>query len=136
MAFYASKLPHGLKIEHDGQTVILNGANIGEDLANPSNNGSPREHRRRLYGYGLTELPTAKAEAFEAWKLSVTTKDGQKVANGFAALENGAILGPFRSIADAEKEIAAMSGIVTTGFEGVDPVKEAKKKDGVKTRED
>ena len=68
MSFYACKLPHGLKVEHGGQTVILHGANIGEELDNPSKNGSPRENRQRVYGFGLTELPDSQTEAFEAWR--------------------------------------------------------------------
>lgn len=137
MSFYACKLPHGLKVEHGGQTIILHGANIGEELDNPSKNGSPRENRQRVYGFGLTELSDAATEAFEAWRKEVTTgPDGGKIKNGFVAFENGSILGPFKTRADAEKECAAVASIVQTGTEGVDPEVEAKKKGGVKTRDD
>lgn len=136
MSFYACKLPSGLKVEHGGQTVILHGANIGEELDNPSKNGSPRENRQRVYGFGLTELSDSQTEAFEAWRREVTTHNGEKIKGGFVAFDNGSILGPFKSRADAEKECAAVSSIVQTGTEGVDPEVEAKKKGGVKTRED
>lgn len=139
MSFYACKLPHGLEVESNGQTIVLLGANIGEELDNPSKNGSPRENRARVYGFGLTELNDRQTEAFEAWKTEVTTKDGKPLRDGgFPAFENGLILGPFKSRADAEKECAAVSSIVTSGFEGVDPVEEEKKKTGTKvtTRED
>lgn len=139
MPFYACKLPHGLEVETGGQTIILHGANIGEEIDNPSKNGSPRENRARVFGFGLTELNDRQTEAFEAWKTEVTAKDGKPLRDGgFPAFENGLILGPFKSRADAEKECAAVASIVTTGFEGVDPVEEENKKTGtkVKTRED
>lgn len=134
---YACNLPHGLEIHHHGQLVTLHGANIGEELDNPSKNGSPRDNRTRVYGFGLTELNDAQAEAFESWKTEVTTKDGKPLADGgFPAFENGNILGPFKSRADAEKEVAALASIVQTGFEGVDPEAEKDKKGGVTTRKD
>lgn len=137
MPFYACKLPHGLKVEHGGTTITLFGANIGEELDNPSKNGVPRESRHRVYGFGLTEVSETQREAFEAWKTSVTTRDGQKVKGGFVAFDNGSILGPFKSRSDAEKECATVNSIIQTGFEGVDPEEEAAKKTGgVKTRED
>lgn len=139
MPFYACKLPHGLEVEHAGQTVVLLGANIGEELDNPSKNGEPRENRSRVYGFGLTELNERQTEAFEAWKTEVTTKDGKPLRDGgFPAFENGLILGPFKSRADAEKECASIASIVTTGFEGVDPAAEEKKTTGTKveTRKD
>ena len=140
MSFYACKLPHGLEVETGGQTIVLHGANIGEELDNPSKNGSPRENRARVYGFGLTELNDRQTEAFEAWKLEVTTKDGKPIRDGgFPAFENGLILGPFKSRAEAEKECAAVASIVTSGFEGVDPEedeKSKKKTNKVTTRED
>lgn len=140
MPFYACKLPQGLEVEVNGQTITLCGANIGEELDNPSKNGSPRENRSRVYGFGLTELNERQTEAFEAWKKEVThDPDGKPLRNsGFPAFENGLILGPFKTRADAEKEVAAVSSIVTTGFEGVDPEEEKKKKTGTKveTRDD
>ena len=138
MPFYACKLPHGLHVDHQGTTIILHGGNIGEELDNPSKNGSPRENRQRVYGFGLTEVSDKQGEAFESWRTEVTTHEGQKIKDGFVAFENGSILGPFKSRADAEKECAAVYSIVQTGFEGVDPEVEAAKKKGVavKTRDD
>lgn len=141
MPFYACKLPHGLEVDHGGQTIVLHGANIGEELDALSKNGSPRENRSRVYGFGLTELNERQTEAFEAWKTEVTTKDGKPLpgGGGFPAFENGLILGPFKSRAEAEKECQAVSSIVTTGFEGVDPEedeKAKKKTNKVETRED
>jgi hypothetical protein len=139
MSFYACKLPHGLHVEHEGTTIILHGGNIGEELENPSKNGSPRENRQRVYGFGLTELSDKQTDAFESWRKEVTTgPDGAKIKDGFVAFDNGSILGPFKTRAEAEKECGAVSSIVTTGFEGVDPEVEAAKKTGVKvkTRED
>lgn len=140
MPFYACKLPHGLEVEHNGQTIVLHGANIGEEIDNPSKNGDPRENRMRVYGFGLTELNAKQAEAFDAWKTEVTTKDGKPLRNGgFPAFENGLILGPFKTRDEAEKECASVSSIVTTGFEGVDPEedeKSDKKTNKVETRKD
>jgi len=138
MTFYACKLPHGLRVDYQGTTIILAGANIGEELDNPSKNGSPRENRQRVYGFGLTEVSDTQTEAFEKWRTEVTTFKGEKLKDGFPAFDNGSILGPFKSRNDAEKECASVSSIVTTGFEGVDPEVEEKKKTGVKvkTRED
>lgn len=127
MPFVACKLPSGLEINHNGQRILLLGANIGEDLENVSRNGSPTDNEARRYGYGLTELDAKKAEAFEHWAGIVTYKngkDGEKLADPFLALENGAIMGPFASKADAIKEIGALHSSVTTGMEGLDPTKE------------
>lgn len=137
MAFYACKLPHGLEVDHNGQIITLHGANIGEELDNPSKNGAPRENRSRVYGFGLTELNDKQTETFEDWRKSVTLNgEGQKVVGGFEAFDNGSILGPFKNAKDAEAECAALSSAISTGFEGVDPEAEEKKKGGVKTRED
>lgn len=139
MSFYACKLPHGLEVESNGQTIVLHGANIGEEVDNPSKNGTPRENRMRVYGFGLTELNERQTAAFEAWKKEVTTHEGKPLRDGgFPAFENGLILGPFKSRDEAEKECAAVSSIVTSGFEGVDPEEEKGKKTGTKveTRED
>lgn len=124
MPFYASKLPFAFEVDHNGQNIILNGSNVGEELDNPSKNGMPREHRSRVYGFGLTELSDKQADAFAAWKESVTMHDGQKVEGGFTAFDNGAILGPFKTAKDAEAECAALSSAINTGFEGFDGEKE------------
>lgn len=128
MSFVACKLPAGLRIDHMGEVIVLHGANIGEDLENVSRNGRPNDNQLRSYGFGLTELDDKKTEAFEAWKSAVTYKEGKKeagkLAEPFAALENGSIQGPFKSIDDARKEVATLHSAVTTGTEGVDPDKE------------
>jgi len=131
MPFVACKLPAGLQIEHKGNILILLGANIGEDLASVSRNGRPNDNASRVAGYGLTELDNGKTETFEDWKNAVTYKDGKKEAgkldHPFLALENHSIVGPFKTIDDARKECRALSGMIETGFEGLDEEAEAKK---------
>lgn len=135
--FYACKLPNGLEVEHRGETIVLAGANIGEELDNVSKNGSPRENRRRVYGFGLTELNDRQAEAFASWKDEVTTKDGKALPDGgFPAFANGLILGPFKSAAEAEKECAVLASAITSGFEGVDPDGKDAKAAKIETRKD
>lgn len=139
MPFVACKLPAGLQIDAYGQVIILHGANIGEDIENVSKNGSPGDNPFRTHGYGLTELNPAQAEAFEKWSNDVTYVNGdkpagKKLAAPFPALENGSILGPFKTIDDARKESATLASAVTTGFEGLDPEKEGT--DSVKIEQD
>lgn len=128
MPFIACKLPAGLQITHNGETIVLLGANIGENLGLVSANGSPLDHLNRASGYGLTEINDRQAEAFADWSDVVTYKDGVKangkLADPFPALENGSILGPFKSKADAQKEASAMASMTISGFEGLDPSKE------------
>lgn len=128
MPVIACKLPHGFQIEHKNAIITLVGANIGEDLANVSKNGQPNDNASRAYGYGLTTVSEAQATAFEDWSNAVTFNNGNpgdgKLAHPFKALENGSILGPFKTDAEARKEVAAISGAVITGFEGLDPAKE------------
>lgn len=123
-AVIACKLPAGLQIDHNGQMIVLVGANIGEDIENVSRNGSPSDNASRTHGYGLTTLNEAQTEAFNDWVNQVTYKDGKpasgKLAAPFAALENGSILGPFKNIEEARKECASIASAVTTGFEGLD----------------
>jgi hypothetical protein len=124
-AIIACKLPHGLQIDHNGRKIVLRGANVGEDLENVSKNGRPADNAGRVNGYGLTTLNDADLEAYQNWAALVTFRDGKKengkLAEPFAPLENGSILGPFKSEADARKETADLSSAVQTGFEGVDP---------------
>lgn len=135
MPFIACKLPSGLKIDHDGETIILLGANIGENLANASLNGSPADNASRTSGYGVSQVTDKQAEAFKNWADGVTYVNGVpgdgKLRNPFPALENGSILGPFKTREEANKECAAMAGLVKTGFEGLDPAAE-----GVETAEE
>lgn len=127
MTVVACKLPAGLEIHHNGRRIVLHGANIGEDLENVSRNGSPNDNQMRAFGYGLTELNPADTEAFQDWVGQVTFKDGksgEKLAEPFAALENGAIMGPFKDRGEAIKEIGTLHSSVLTGMEGLDPAKE------------
>lgn len=136
MPVFACKLPNGLDIRHQGKSIILVGANIGEDLEAVSKNGLPSDNSARSHGYGLTTLSDEDAAVVNDWMNQVTYKDGKK-ANGklaepFLPVENGSILGPFGSIDEARKETATLASSITTGFEGLDAEKEAEKLDGVK----
>lgn len=128
MPVLACKLPAGLQITHNGRTLVLAGANIGEDLENVSRNGRPNDNGRRAHGFGLTEISAEDAEAFTDWANQVTYKNGKpadgKLSEPFPVLENGSILGPFKSIDEARKEVASIASSISTGFEGLDAEKE------------
>lgn len=128
MPFVACKLPNGLEISHEGKTIVLHGANIGEDLENVSRNGAPTDNALRSYGYGFTELSDANAQTFQNWCDFVTYKGGDKangkLADPFLALENGSILGPFKTKDEAVKEVTALHAAVRTGMEGLEPAAE------------
>lgn len=128
MPVIACKLPAGLTIQHAGRSITLAGANIGEDLENVSRNGRPNDNGRRAHGFGLTEISAEDAEAFTDWANQVTYNNGKpadgKLSHPFPALENGSILGPFKSIDEARKEVASIAGSISTGFEGLDAEKE------------
>lgn len=131
MPVIACKLPAGLTIRHKGAKLTLAGSNIGEDLENVSRNGRPGDNPRRAHGYGLTEVSEDDAKVFAEWSDAVTFKNGVrsdgKLAEPFPALENGSILGPFKTIDEARKECASLATAVSTGFEGLDPEKEGTK---------
>lgn len=131
MPFVACKLPSGLVIDHNGQSITLVGGNIGEDLGNVSRNGSPNDNARREAGYGISELNGHQTAAFEDWKNAVTYVDGKeaagKLTHPFAAFENHSIVGPFKTLDEARKEVRTLSVMVPTGFEGLDEEAEAKK---------
>ncbi len=135
MPVIACKLPAGLNVRHAGKSLVLVGANIGEDLENVSRNGRPSDNSSRCHGYGLTTISDADAALFADWANQVTYKNGTpadgKLAEPFVALENGSILGPFKSTDEARKECASLAGAVTTGFEGLDPEAE-----GIEENED
>lgn len=128
MPVIACKLPHGLTIQHNGEAITLVGANIGEDLEHVSRNGSPNDNAGRVHGFGLTTINDRQVAAFTDWSNIVTYTNGKpadgKLSDPFVALENGSILGPFKTMDDARKECAAVAGVVSTGFEGLDPNKE------------
>lgn len=123
MPVIACKLPNGLQIQHEGKTLVLHGANIGERLANVSPNGDLDDGTLRSGGFGLTEVKDSEAELFSAWAKAVTYKeDGTtKLNEPFPALENGSILGPFKSMDEARRECSTLASSVETGFEGLDP---------------
>lgn len=131
MPFIACKLPSGLKIDDNGKSLVLVGSNIGEDAEHVSRNGSPGDNENRVSGYGLTEVSDQDAEFFEKWAAAVTYVDGQKtkgkLQHPFPALDNGSILGPFKTKDEARKECKALADQVATGFEGLDEEEEAKK---------
>jgi hypothetical protein len=128
MPVIACKLPHGLTIRHNDARVTLLGANYGEALANPSLNGTPNNNERRFNGFGLTDLSTTQLEVFTSFKNAVTFKNGKpadgKLRNPSPLFENGIILGPFKSVEEARQEINTIGSSITTGTEGLDPVKE------------
>jgi hypothetical protein len=118
------KLPHGLTIKHNGQTINLNGANEGYDPEDLARNGVPRDGERRSGGFGLTELNADQSAAFEDWAAKVTYKDGDKAKGKLAephlAIENG-MIGSFKTESDARKEAKNLSDMILTGTEGIDP---------------
>ena len=127
MAFIACKLPHGLTINHQGQTINLNGPNEDNDPLNPNKNGQIVDSGTASGGFGLTELDGDKLKAFDDWVLRVTHVDGDKtkpkLAEPFLPLVNGSIQ-RFANEKDARAETQAMSSAVRTGLEGVDPEKD------------
>lgn len=131
MPFIACKLPAGLRIDHEGKTLTLVGSNIGEDLGTVSRNGMPGDNEFRVSGFGLSEVSAEQAETFQKWSDAVTYNEGDKnkgkLTHPFPALENGSILGPFKTIDEARKECKAIADSVKTGFEGLDEEEEERK---------
>lgn len=135
--FVICKLPHGLTVKHNGQTINLNGANEGYDPTFLAPNGRTNDGEKRAGGFGITELTGDQAAAFDDWAAKVTYRDGKKEAGKLAepnlALENGMILS-FKSEADARKEAKSLSAAITTGTEGIDPASDPQMKaDGLET---
>lgn len=135
--FVICKLPHGLTVKHNGQTINLNGANEGYDPTFLAPNGRNNDGEKRAGGFGITELTGDQATAFEDWAVKVTYKDGKKEAGKLvepnAALENGMIM-TFKSEADARKEAKNLSSAIETGTEGIDPSSDKQMKaDGLET---
>lgn len=130
----AVKLPHGLTITHNGQTINLNGTNAGSNPLNPLINGGMSDGKLVNADYGLTTLTDDQAAAFQDWCDWATykLKDGKpdksagKVAEPFLPLENGSIL-TFKSMDEARKETSAVSADVSNGFDGLDGDAEIKK---------
>lgn len=135
--FVICKLPHGLSIAHNGQTINLNGANEGYDPTFLAPNGRNNDGEKRVGGFGITELNGDQAAAFEDWSNQVTYKEGKKEKGKLTepnlALENGMIV-PFKSEADARKEAKNLSSAITTGTEGIDPTNDKQMQaDGLET---
>lgn len=135
MPVIACKLPHGLDIRHKGLSLKLRGANSGENLAMPSANGMATDNAFRSAGFGLTEVNGSALELFTDWQNAGLYTGGQKtngkLAEPFAALVNGSIMGPFKTIDEARLEVLGISDAIVTGAEGLDAEEEAKKPGGV-----
>lgn len=112
--FVGCKLPHGLEINHQGERIVLNGANAGFDVENPWKNDLPPDSPLRASGVGLTQLDGSKADAFKDWH-DVTSKGDGPVRAGFIFFTEKA--------ADATKEAQALEGEVN-GLDGLDPSKD------------
>lgn len=123
----ACKLPHGLTIVYGTERLNINGANADYDAANPGPNSAITESANVIAGYGITKLTDAQASTFDAWKQSVTTgPDGKPLVELFLPLTNGS-LEEFSSEADARKSLPALTGMVSTGAEGLDADAEMKR---------
>lgn len=130
----ACKLPHGMVIDHGGQTINVNGANANADPLNPMANGAAFDTETTTGGYGLTTLTADQAAAFEDWSghalykrngEGTPIKDNGMLDEPFLPLTNGSLLS-FKSEADARKEVRNLSN-VETGFDGLDGDAETKK---------
>lgn len=119
--FVGSRLPHGLEIEHGGETIILNGANVGYDANNPWRSGAAPDSLDRVSGAGLTLLEGKQADAFMEW-FELSGKGSGPVKNGQIFITD--------KKADAAKEAQSLEG-ETTGADPVDPSKDLPK--GVET---
>lgn len=108
------KLPHGLEIEHKGQTIALNGTNVGYDGDSPWKNGVAPDSYERISGFGLTKLEGARAEAFQDWM--------DMSANGIGPVSSGMIFAVEKE-ADVKKEAQALEN-EKSGLDGIDPGKD------------
>lgn len=124
--FFLCKLPHGLQVTHKGETIVLRGANASFNPAAAVIGLNNMEGD--VLGFGLTELNDKQAEAFADWASEVTFTRGadgkpakQKLAEPFAPLQNGSILGPFNSEGDARDEAKTLGSAINTGLEPIDP---------------
>jgi hypothetical protein len=126
----ACKLPHGLSITHNGQTININGTNVDGNPLNPAANGAIVDGPEMSGGFGLTTLNDEQAKAFEDWSNKALYKDGEKakgfLEEPFLPLKNSSIIS-FKSEADARKETKTLATAVTSGFDGLDGDAEIKK---------
>lgn len=110
------KLPHGHTIEHEGETIELNGGNVGYDANNPWRQGAAPDSVDRVSGAGLTVLDGAQAKAFKGW---------YDLNKGGGPIASGAIF--FTEKADDTKAEAKAREDVKTGVEALDPAKDLPK---------
>ena len=112
--FVGCKLPHGLEIRHNDQTIVLNGANTDYDGDNPWKNDLAPDSPLRASGVGITKIDGPRAEAFKEW-FDLSGKGEGPVASGFIFYTN--------SQAEAVKEAQSIES-QQTGFGGLDPDKD------------
>jgi hypothetical protein len=122
----ACKLPHGLTITHNGQTINLNGANADVDPMSPMANGAVGDTATSVAGYGLTTLNDDQASAFEDYRLAALykvkdgkpSKDAGMLEEPFAPFTNDTIL-TFKDETTARREVRTKAN-TPTGFDGID----------------
>lgn len=112
--FVGCKLPHGLTVEHNGQTIALNGANAGYTSDDQWKNGLPPDSPLRASGVGLTLLEGDKAAAFQEWH-DISKKGHGPVSAGMIFIAN--------SRSDASKEARSLEG-EDNGLGGLDTDKD------------
>ena len=117
------KLPHGHTIDHGGETIVLNGGNVGYDPLNPFRQGAAPDSADRASGAGLTVLEGKQAEAFKDWYEA--NKTGGPIAAGTIFFTGSA--------ADTKKEAKSREK-VKTGTDALDPAKDLPK--GLETAKD
>lgn len=114
--FVGCKLPHGHTIEHLGETIVLNGANVGFDADNPWRNDYFPDSIDRVSGVGLTLVTGDKEVAFKDWY--DLNKTGGPIAAGAIFIQE--------KEADAKKEAKAREK-VKTGLDALDPTQDLPK---------
>jgi hypothetical protein len=112
--FVGCKLPHGLEIHHNDQTIVLSGANVDYDADSPWKNDLPPDSPMRASGVGLTVVEGARADAFKDW-FDVSGKGPGPVSAGFIFYTG--------SKNEATKEAQSLEG-AKTGLGGLDPDKD------------
>lgn len=117
------KLPHGHTIEFNGETIVLNGANVGFDGDSPWKMDAFPDSPLRTSGVGLTELQGKQADAFKAWYEA--HKTGGPIAAGTIFYAD--------TQAAAQKEAKGREK-VKTGTDALDPSKDLPK--GLETAKD
>jgi hypothetical protein len=114
--FVGCKLPHGHTIDHLGEIIVLNGANVGYDAANPWRNDAFPDAIERASGSGLTLLTGDKEAAFKDWY--ELNKSGGPIAAGAIFVTE--------KEADVKKEAKGREK-VKTGVDPLDPANDLPK---------